>query len=200
MHDQHQEFFDRLAAEWDLTFTSEDFERLAHVVTNLTVKSGWRVLDLGCGTGILFDLLRRRVGETGMVVGVDFSIEMAELAHRNFPFKNVNVVDADASMLPFRDSCFDMAVAFSAFPHFSDQQRALDEAHRVLKPGAIFYLFHLMSSKEIADVHRKVGGVVAHDTLPTGEKLAKMFAQSRFANVAIEDHPGLYIASAANAK
>jgi ubiquinone/menaquinone biosynthesis C-methylase UbiE len=200
MHDQHQAFFDRLAAEWDLMFTSEDFERLSHVVAGLVVKPGWRVLDLGCGTGILFDLLRRRIGDTGLLVGVDFSIEMAEKAHRNFPFPNVCVVDADASMLPFQNSTFDMAVAFSAFPHFTDQQRALDEAHRVLKPGATLNLIHLLSSKELADVHRRVGGVVAHDTLPTGETLRAMFVQSHFAQVAIEDHPGLYIATAVNAK
>jgi SAM-dependent methyltransferase len=200
MHDQHQEFFDRLAAEWDLAFTSEDLERLAHVIARIEVKSGWDILDLGCGTGILFDLLRRRVGDDGSLVGVDFSIEMAEKAHRNFPFDNVSVVDADASMLPFKDSCFDLAVAFSAFPHFTDQQRALDEAHRVLKPGAALHVIHLLSSKELADVHHRVGGVVGHDVLPPREQMQKMFETSRFSEVVIEDHPGLYLARAVNSK
>ncbi len=200
MHDQHQEFFDRLAAEWDLAFTAEDFERLSHIVAKCEVKPGWDILDLGCGTGILFDMLRRRVGDKGSLVGVDFSIEMAEKAHRNFPFDNVSVVDADASMLPFKDSCFDLAVAFSAFPHFTDQQRALHEAHRVLKPGAPIYVIHLQSSKELADIHHRVGGVVGHDTLPPTERMLKMFEVSQFVEVTIEDHPGLYLASAINSK
>lgn len=200
MHDQHQEFFDKLATEWDLQFTAEDLERLSHVVATLPITAGMDIIDLGCGTGVLFDMLRRRVTEQGTITGVDFSLEMAEKAHRNFPFLNVNVVDADAVSLPFQESVFDMGVAFSAFPHFSDQQRALDEAHRVLKPGAKLYIIHLLSSKELAEVHHRVGGIVEHDVLPAGEQMRRMFEHSRFTDVRIEDHPGLYVASATNAK
>ncbi len=198
MHDPHQEFFDQLAAEWDLMFTAEDLERLSHVVEQLGVKQGMDILDLGCGTGILFDMLRREVGEKGSVTGVDFSIEMAQKAHRNFPFKNVNVVDADAINLPFGDDSFDMAISFAAFPHFSDQQRAIDETHRVLKPGAMFYIIHLESSKEIAEVHHRIGGVVEHDTIPPEEKMRHMLNNSKFQEVSVEDQPGFYLAKGKN--
>ncbi len=57
MHDVHQEFFDRLAAEWDLSFTAEDLERLTRVVNRLQIVVGSDILDLGCGTGIMFDML-----------------------------------------------------------------------------------------------------------------------------------------------
>lgn len=199
-HDKHQAFFDQLAAEWDLTYTAIDLEFLQHVVGQLEVKPSWDILDLGCGTGILFDLLRRRVGESGSVTGVDFSFEMAQKALRNFPFTNVNVVDADATVLPFRDNAFDMAVAFSSFPHFSDQQKALEETHRVLKPRGKFHIIHLESSKEINDLHHHIGGAVEHDVLPASERLREMFAASKFAEVQIEDHPGLYLATAINLK
>lgn len=200
MHDKHQTFFDALAAEWDLMFTAEDLERLNHIVNRLGVKKGMHVLDLGCGTGVLFDLLRRRVTDSGSVTGVDFSYEMTQMAHRNFPFANVNVVDADAASLPFADSVFDMAVAFSAFPHFSDQQKAIDETHRVLKTGAGFHIIHLISSKELSDVHRKIGGVVEHDNIPPARRLQEMLNSSKFTDAVIEDHPGLYLASALNLK
>lgn len=196
MHDPHQEFFDRLAAEWDLMFTTEDLERLQYVVDKLEVTAGMQILDLGCGTGILFDLLRRRAGEQGCVVGVDFSIEMARKAHRNFPFANVHVVDADASELPFSNKAFDLAVAFSSFPHFVDQQRTLVELHRVLKPGSRVYIIHLQSSRELAAIHHRVGGVVSRDVLPSKEKLRQMFLSGRFDQIDITDHPGLFLASA----
>lgn len=200
MHDEHQAFFDQLAAEWDLMFTAEDLERLSHIVDKMGVEKGMRIMDLGCGTGILFDLLRRKVGASGSVMGVDFSIQMLKKAHRNFPFPNVNVVDADVTNLPFGDDTFDMAVSFSAFAHFSNQQRALNEADRVLKNGSKIYIIHLVSSKEIADRHHKIGGVVEHDEIPAAEKLRKMFASSKFSEVAIEDHPGLFLATAVNSK
>ena len=198
MHDKHQEFFDKLAQEWDLMFTAEDMERLSNIVEQLNVKEGFNILDLGCGTGILFDMLRRKVGERGSVTGVDFSFEMAQKAYRNFPFANVNVVDADAIALPFANNSFDMVIAFSAFPHFSDQQRALNEAHRILKPKGKIIIIHLESSKELTEIHHKIGGAVKHDSLPPKNKLQQMLDASKFTNVSIEDHTGLFLARAIN--
>lgn len=200
MHDKHQSFFDSLAAEWDLMFTAEDLERLSHIVERLGVEEGMDVLDLGCGTGILFDMLRRKVTERGSVTGVDFSYQMAQQAHRNFPFPSINVVDADAVNLPFVDSSFDMAVAFSAFPHFSDQQRAIDETHRALKDRGKFYIIHLISSKELNQIHHRIGGVIEHDEIPPEDRLRGMLNSSKFTDVVIEDHPGLYLAIAQNHK
>lgn len=198
MHDKHQEFFDKLAEEWDLMFTAEDMERLNHIVDQIGVKEKMNILDLGCGTGILFDILRRKVGSDGSVTGVDFSFEMAQKALRNFPFPNVNVVDTDATSLPFADESFDMITAFSAFPHFSNQQKALDEAHRVLKPGGRIVIIHLESSKEVSETHQKIGGAVKHDEIPPADKLKNMLDNSKFTNVSIEDHTGLFLAIAEN--
>ncbi|MEA2031676.1 MAG: class I SAM-dependent methyltransferase [candidate division Zixibacteria bacterium] len=199
-HDKHQAFFDQMAAEWDLMFTSVDMEFLSYIVDKLPVAQGMDILDLGCGTGVLFDLLRRRVTDTGSIIGVDFSLEMTRLAHRNFPFANVNVVRTDALMLPFADSTFDMAVVFAAFPHFTDQQKAIDEVHRVLKNKASFFIIHLDSSREISEIHKKIGGVVENDEMPNSDKMREMFDSNRFINVTIEDRPGLYFASATNLK
>ena len=200
MHDKHQEFFDKLAVEWDLMFTAEDMERLSHIVDQQSVEEGMNILDLGCGTGILFDMLRRKVGDNGSITGVDFSFEMAQKALRNFPFSNVNVIDTDATSLPFTDSLFDMVTAFSAFPHFSNQQQALDEAHRVLKPGGKIVIIHLVSSKEVSELHHKIGGAVEHDERPAEDKLRQMFDASKFTNASIEDHTGIYLAVAVNSK
>ena len=199
-YDIHQAFFDKLAAEWDLMFTALDLEFLSHIVDGLGTSEGMDILDIGCGTGILFDMLRRKVGPEGSITGVDFSFKMAQKAHRNFPFPNVNVVDADAVSLPFADSSFDMAVTFAAFPHFSDQKKALFETHRVLKPKAKFYIIHLTSSKELSEIHHRIGGVVENDEIPASEKLREMFANSKFIDIHIEDHPGLYLATATNLK
>lgn len=200
MHSTHQDFFDKLAAEWDLSFTAEDLERLTRVVNRLQIVTGFDILDLGCGTGILFDMLRRKVGSNGSVTGVDFSLRMAKRAHRNFPFDNVNVVDGDVVALPFRAHCFDMAVAFSSFPHFSDRPKALSETRRVLKSGASFHIIHLMSSHEISEMHHRVGGAVANDSLPSATDMTQLLEAAGFVHVRVEDKPGMYLASAVNLK
>ncbi len=200
MRDPHQAFFNNMAAEWDLHYTAEDMERLSRLMGRLGVEPGMCVLDLGCATGILFDLLRRKVGESGLVTGVDISIAMAERAHRNFPFRNVTVVDADACCLPFQDSTYDMAVSFAAFPHFHTKDLALSELARVLKKGARYFIIHLASSKELKERHHEEGGVLANDELPSEADLRRMFAESHFEDVQIDDRPGLFLASAVNSK
>lgn len=199
-HDQHQKFYDQLAAEWDLMFTAEDLERLSHLVASLNIEPGSEIVDLGCGTGILFDLLRRLVGPNGTVTGVDFSLEMARKAHRNFPFENVNVVDADVTNLPFRDNTFDFAISFAAFDNFADKVKVLQEIHRVLKDGARFCIIYLVSSKELTEQHQKEGGLLATDELPPADKMATLFENTHFRTVQIEDHSGLYMACAVNVK
>ena len=144
--------------------------------------------------------MRRKTGVSGSVTGLDFSIEMAQAAHRNFPLPNVNVVDADVICLPFQENCFDMAVASASFPHFSDQQVAIDEIHRVLKEGARFYIIHLSSAEVVAKKHHQIGGVIEHDTIPPEDKLTQMLMQGHFRDISIEDHAGLYLATAINSK
>ena len=200
LQNKHREFFDLLAAEWDLMFTAEDIERLSNIVDSINVKNGMDIVDIGCGTGIMFDLLRRKTGLNGSVTGVDFSLPMAMRTHRNLPVSNVNVVDADAIDLPFIDSCFDIGVAFSSFPHFSNQQQAIKEIHRVLKDGAKFHIIHLVSSNELSEIHQRIGGVVKHDAIPREETLRKMFNGNKFSSVTVDDHPGLYLATAINFK
>jgi len=199
-HDKHQSFFDLLASEWDLMFTAEDLERLEHIVSKIDVQPDTEIIDLGCGTGVLFDMLRRRVGPGGSVTGVDFSLSMALKAHRNFPFSNVNVVDADVALLPFKESSFDLGVAFGAFAHFSQKESAIAEIHRVLKPGSKLYIIHLCSSKELAEMHHRLGGVLEHDELPPEDELRRMFNGNRFTDVSIDDHPGLFLATGTNVK
>ena len=200
MQDPHQEFFDLLASEWDLMFTTEDLERLSHIVDKLEADHGMNVIDLGCGTGILFDMIRRKVGPQGSVTGVDFSLRMVLKAHRNFPFSNVNCIDGDVAALPFRTDYFDLGVAFSAFPYFSNKQQAVDEVHRVLKENSKFYIIHLQSSKELSAIHHRIGGVVANDELPPADRLIEILHNSKFTDIVIDDEPGHYLATAVAGK
>lgn len=194
-HDAHQNHYDQLASEWDLRFTAEDLEFLTFKVDQFGIRKGMNILDLGCGTGILFDIIRRRVGEKGTVTGVDFSLQMALRAYRNFPFDNVNVVDGDVTRLPLRTDTFDMAVSFWSFPNFSDKPKAIKEIHRCLKNGSRFYVIQLLSSKETSERHRELGGVIEKDEFPSEDEMKQIMTAGGFSDLVIDDHPGLYLAS-----
>jgi demethylmenaquinone methyltransferase/2-methoxy-6-polyprenyl-1,4-benzoquinol methylase len=94
---------------------------------------GDKVLDVCTGTGALAALLRRRVGATGQVVGVDLTEAMLEVARARVP--EVSFVEADACALPFADHSFDATTMAFGLRNIADRQRALEELARVLRPG-----------------------------------------------------------------
>lgn len=91
-----------------------------------------RILDLGCGTGLLAARIHAEL-PARRVTGCDFSPGMLHQASQRTPA--LPWVQGDALRLPFRDGAFDAAVSTEAFHWFPDQPAALGELHRVLAPG-----------------------------------------------------------------
>ena len=91
-----------------------------------------RVLDVGCGTGLLTTRLARAFPGAS-TVGCDFSSGMLDQA-RGHP-EPVSWVRGDALRLPFRAASVDAIVSTEAFHWFPDQRRALAEFFRILAPG-----------------------------------------------------------------
>lgn len=100
------------------------------VLRGLGRSPGHRVLDVGCGTGML---AARILGELGLeVVGCDFSRGMLDHARRRS--RRVRWVQGNAGRLPFGDASFDAIVSTEAFHWFPDPHGALAEFRRVLVP------------------------------------------------------------------
>lgn len=89
-------------------------------------------LDLGCGTGWNFSVLRRLEYKRKMI-GIDLSGGMLRFAKS----KNMNVVRGDAQQLPFEDASFDGILAKGVLHHLPDVEEAVSEIARVLKPGGM---------------------------------------------------------------
>jgi demethylmenaquinone methyltransferase/2-methoxy-6-polyprenyl-1,4-benzoquinol methylase len=97
-------------------------------------RPGTRVLDLATGTGdIAFNLLP----QAGRVVGLDVTRRMIELARRKSVRTGVQpaFLVGDMLALPFRADVFDVVTTGYGLRNVPDLTRALDEMHRVLKPG-----------------------------------------------------------------
>lgn len=192
--DDKQQYFDSFGEDWDKDLTSEDLERLAHIIDKFNISEGLRVCDLGCGTGVMFDMLRRRVGQQGMIIGIDFSPRVAHKAKSNFPFHNIGVVEADACCIPVRDEAVDLVVSFAAFAHFSHKDETIHEAYRILKPGGRFVIIHLAGREELAREHHQTGGPIDHDELPDKTQLEDMFNRGNFSSNEITESKDLYLA------
>jgi SAM-dependent methyltransferase len=96
------------------------------------VASADRVLDVGCGTGIVARTAADRVAAQAQVVGLDINDGMLAVARRIAP--GVGWQQGDATALPFTDSSFDVVMSQFALMFFSDRITALTEMRRVLKP------------------------------------------------------------------
>ncbi|MFK8113244.1 MAG: class I SAM-dependent methyltransferase [Rubripirellula sp.] len=97
-----------------------------------------RVLDLGCGTGFYYPLLSKHADS---IVGVDVSREMLEEAEHLIEahqLTNCSVKECSALELDFEDASMDVVHCWDSLHHLSGVSRALDEVHRVLKPGGRF--------------------------------------------------------------
>jgi len=94
------------------------------------VTAGTRVLDAGCGAGLLGVLASLRGAE---VTAIDAAEGMIEVARRRLPDADVRVADLEA--LPFPDASFDAAIAVNSVFYAADMVAAMAELARVVRPG-----------------------------------------------------------------
>lgn len=100
-----------------------------------------RILELGCGPGMLWLKNLHRIPEGWDITLTDLSPGMVEEARKNLrhsqrPFR---FEVADAQSIPFKDARFDAVIANHMLYHVPDRERAFSEARRVLKRGGRFY-------------------------------------------------------------
>jgi demethylmenaquinone methyltransferase/2-methoxy-6-polyprenyl-1,4-benzoquinol methylase len=149
-YDKFSRFYDRFVA-----LHSRDPQGMARkfLADQAAVQSGGSVLDVCTGTGTLLSHLQEKVGRDGLVVGVDFSRGMLNMAYaktRSLP--NVHLVEADAGRLPFRTETFDAVTCSHAFYELKGETRdgVLQEVLRILRPKGTFLMMeHDVPSRPI---------------------------------------------------
>ena len=124
--------FASVAASYDqLRNDPEMLEPLLQDMLEAGDLAGRLVLDVGCGTGRMLQLLAMRHRVAG--AGIDSSPEMVQQARRQAP-PGVKLQLAEAERLPFGDRTFERAL-LSMVVHLVDRPRAFAELARVLTPG-----------------------------------------------------------------
>lgn len=105
----------------------------------LEIKNSHKILDIGCGTGIVTEAVSKRFGPDakGYAVGIDAAGKMIEGARKKRGSATCRFEAAAAEDLPFENESFDSVVSSLFFHHIQLdlKKRALSEAFRVVKPG-----------------------------------------------------------------
>ena len=165
-----KEYFDFHAASWDDELIRHD-DRINAILDNGGVTEGVKVLDVACGTGVLFpDYIKRKVAS---VTGVDISPEMIKIASEKFPGENIKVICADVEQLDC-DESFDVVMVYNAFPHFPEPDKLIKALAGKLKKGGRLSVAHGMSRAQIDSHHNGSAHAVSMGLMHEDE-LKKLF-------------------------
>lgn len=164
------------------------------------ITTGNKVLDVGCGTGVLAREALRRVGQKGQVVGLDLNEGMLAVAARAEP--KIRWRQGDAASLPFDDASFDVVVSQFALMYFPDRVASLSQMWRTLAPGgrlavAVWAsLDRARGYRILVNITAGRNGHEAADVLAApfvlGDQagLAKLFADSGISAASVTLHEG----------
>lgn len=176
-------FFDRMAPQWDGDMIRSD-EIINRILDGAEMTQGKHVLDVACGTGVLFpDYLKRQAAS---VTAIDISPEMVKIAAAKYPEAPIQVLCGDVETAAF-DRKFDCIVVYNAFPHFPDPQNLIKTLAGLLVPGGTLTVAHGMSREAIDHHHEGAAKKVSCGLMPHTE-LMRIFEKYLKVTVAVSDH------------
>lgn len=136
--------YSRMAAAYDRDYAPYHAPMVRSVLDLARLASGEKVLDVGCGTGVLTFEIAQRIGEVGSVVGIDLAvgtINIASVKSARIGASNARFEQMDARKLAFADSAFDAVLSCFGIASLG-HERAFREVYRVLREDGRFVMCH----------------------------------------------------------
>lgn len=140
--------------------------RASVIIGLLDLQPGMKVLDAGCGPGRLSIPAAKAIGSQGELTALDIQAGMLERAQKNARFaglSNIRLIQAGLGEGKLAKVCYDRAMLVTVLGEIPEQEAALQEIYRALRPGGILSVTevifdpHFQSSKSVRQVAAKVG-------------------------------------------
>ena len=179
-----------------VTYTTGPFTAI--LLEHASPQPGERVVDIACGTGVVARQAAPRVGRTGDIIGIDINPAMLAVA-RSLPVQEGASIDwreGSALELPLPDEAFDLVLCQAGLQFVPDRLKALQEMHRILRPGGRVAL-SVWRSPEHNPVSQLIWGTIARYlntnitvltpamSLGDAEELSRLLTSAGFADVNI---------------
>ena len=167
MNEETKAFFNGLAPHWD-DHADDDLAFVRGLLEPLGIQKGERVLDLGCGTGVITGLLHELSGTP--VLGLDLSPEMIERAKTKYQgVPNVSFEAAD--FMDWDGGRFDVIVIYNAYPHFVDVSAFIEALKMHITPKGRFAIVHSLGRERLSAHHHGLSPKVSRELLPIYEEI-----------------------------
>lgn len=185
------------------------------VMKRMQVKEGTSSLDVCCGTGDWSIALAEAAGNSGEIIGLDFSenmLSVAEKKRKQLHLQQLKFMQGNAMELPFAEDSFDYVTIGFGLRNVPDYQTVLEELYRVVKPGGqvvcletsqpsmfgfrqLYYLYFRFIMPVIGRLFAKSYQEYAwlHESakdFPDKKTLKQMFLQAGFSRVQIKSYTG----------
>lgn len=162
------------------------------------IKKGDTVIDLGSGAGNDAFVARHETGESGKVIGIDFTPEMIEKARSNAElrkFNNVEFRHGDIERMPVTSNTADVIVSNCVLNLVPNKEGVFKEIYRTLKPGGHFSISDIVLSgnlpanlKNVAEMYAGcVSGAIQRDDY------LNLIKKNNFANILIQKEKEIII-------
>ncbi|MBN1214313.1 MAG: methyltransferase domain-containing protein [Candidatus Lokiarchaeota archaeon] len=201
--DDSKSYYDYIANDYDNLYIDNISLAENKIVQNTLskyLKKDYNILDLGCGSGLGYELITDFLKNKFRYTGIDISSQMINIAKNKFRgIENIGFYTMDMTNLSFfKKNYFNAVISlFGSFSHVIDNKKAVEEINRILIPGGVFILmlyskysprnfinfFNNFSFKNFSEVHeyeiRKTSGSIFADarfyTKKTIKELLKDF-------------------------
>lgn len=166
-----KKFFNEMAKTWDQKEIKDEKWFLNFISKYCNLKVGEKVLDLGCGTGVISKAIYENTKV--QVIGVDIAFEMIKIARNKLPNEIASFICCDFYELT--NMKFDVIICHNAYPHFMDPSLFAKKCYELLNDGGRLIIIHSISRKKIIECHARIKDISRIIKSPQEE--AKNFLQ-----------------------
>lgn len=125
------------SSSYNKRYIEEQKNKYKHALFHLELSPNNKILDVGCGSGLLFSFLSSKVKT---IVGIDISNELLQKAKKEKNNKKIQLIQADADHLPFQNNKFDIIFAFTVLQNMPAPMNTIKEMKLVAKKGGYIVL------------------------------------------------------------
>lgn len=148
-----KEYFDKVAPN----YVSDSSTLVIDLLDSLDLKNCHRILDLGCGKGVISEELFNR--SSGEITAIDLSSKMIELAKEKINNPKIHFINAD--FYQYFDDKFDAIICFDAYPHFFDVEAFINKSDELLNENGLLAIIHNIGRSTLNEHHKRNAGKVS---------------------------------------